>query len=467
MNLKASTRLLLVLLQLAIGWHFFYEGVWKFQNPSWSSKGYLKNAAGPAALPLRSLAGDPDVVPFTGSPAATDIGQRFDAGVWRLKETDPTPDLVKRLTPLDPETKEPVAPGQAKEPLRKYMPEPVEKEWDAYFAAFVKQFKLNPEGLAQKQDIVLMTNLALVGASGDTPGGFAGDAALRSLVLSEHEKRPDASIQLIQAEATLELLKDAYVEWLLEGKKKVKRPNFAGPASEVEVPIWQRLQEYLAKLDEVAALEAQEAGTFHVSGPSKAAKARSEAAAIKSELEAELDNRTTLMKKALRDVLTYEQKRMADVPEPVVESKGWQQLATMDATVKWGLLVIGGCLLLGLFTRSACVLGAALLALFYVSLPPLPGVPEGPMTEGHYLLVNKNLIELLALLALATTRPGDRYGLDVWIGSALRKLRPATKKTLAAAPPPAPPPPTPIHPEPPNGDAATHPAPAHTPELRS
>ena len=55
MKMSIPTRVLLVLLQVAIGWHFFYEGVWKFNNPSWSSKGYLKNAPGPLSQPTKRL----------------------------------------------------------------------------------------------------------------------------------------------------------------------------------------------------------------------------------------------------------------------------------------------------------------------------------------------------------------------------------------------------------------------------
>ena len=69
-------------------------------------------------------------------------------------------------------------------------------------------------------------------------------------------------------------------------------------------------------------------------------------------------------------------------------------------------------LLLGLVTRLACVAGAAFLLMFFLAMPPLPGWPEGPRTEGHYLFINKNVIEMLALLVLATTRSGRWCGLD-------------------------------------------------------
>jgi len=36
----------LVLLRLAIGWHFLYEGIIKITNPNWSAIGYLLDAKG-------------------------------------------------------------------------------------------------------------------------------------------------------------------------------------------------------------------------------------------------------------------------------------------------------------------------------------------------------------------------------------------------------------------------------------
>jgi thiosulfate dehydrogenase [quinone] large subunit len=37
---------MLVLLRIAIGWHFLYEGIAKLQNPDWSASSYLTNSVG-------------------------------------------------------------------------------------------------------------------------------------------------------------------------------------------------------------------------------------------------------------------------------------------------------------------------------------------------------------------------------------------------------------------------------------
>ena len=77
----------------------------------------------------------------------------------------------------------------------------------------------------------------------------------------------------------------------------------------------------------------------------------------------------------------------------------------------WGLILIGGCLMLGLFSRLAALGGIGLLALYYASNPPLFDQTAAAGLEGHYLLVNKNLVELLAL-GVVLFLPAGRLGLD-------------------------------------------------------
>ena len=48
----------LVLLRLAIGWHFLYEGVTKLYNPYWTARGYLLSAEGWLKPLFEKLSGD-------------------------------------------------------------------------------------------------------------------------------------------------------------------------------------------------------------------------------------------------------------------------------------------------------------------------------------------------------------------------------------------------------------------------
>ena len=80
----------------------------------------------------------------------------------------------------------------------------------------------------------------------------------------------------------------------------------------------------------------------------------------------------------------------------------------MDYTVIFGLILIGFCLFLGIATRVASFAAVALLFAFYISNPPFQVNPIGYGVEGHYLIVNKNLIELITLLVLALL-PGSWF----------------------------------------------------------
>jgi len=88
-------------------------------------------------------------------------------------------------------------------------------------------------------------------------------------------------------------------------------------------------------------------------------------------------------------------------------------LNTVDVLNTWGLIAIGLGLVLGLFTRGAALAGCALLLLYYLFNPPFIGLAAGGPAEGNYLLVNKTLIEAVALLYIAVTPLSRRFGLDM------------------------------------------------------
>jgi uncharacterized membrane protein YphA (DoxX/SURF4 family) len=86
-------------------------------------------------------------------------------------------------------------------------------------------------------------------------------------------------------------------------------------------------------------------------------------------------------------------------------------LRVVDLLNIWGLALIGLALILGAATRLASFGGLALLLLYYVANPPLVGMGS-PVAEGSYLLVNKNVVEMMALLVLALVPTGEFLGLD-------------------------------------------------------
>jgi thiosulfate dehydrogenase [quinone] large subunit len=98
----------------------------------------------------------------------------------------------------------------------------------------------------------------------------------------------------------------------------------------------------------------------------------------------------------------------------------------VDAIVPIALLLIGLSLMLGFLTQIGCAGAMAFLVLFYLSQPPLSGLPQSG-AEGTYLLVNKNLIELLAVLTVMAFRTGAMAGLDQLFSR--YKSRPALSTT--------------------------------------
>lgn len=90
-------------------------------------------------------------------------------------------------------------------------------------------------------------------------------------------------------------------------------------------------------------------------------------------------------------------------------------MQAVDMMVPIGLLLVGLSLMLGLLTQFGCLGAIAFLATFYLSQPPLSGMPQAG-AEGTYLYVNKNLIELFAVMAILAFRTGAIAGLDqLWI----------------------------------------------------
>lgn len=86
----------------------------------------------------------------------------------------------------------------------------------------------------------------------------------------------------------------------------------------------------------------------------------------------------------------------------------------------WGLIFIGLGLILGAFTKVASVAGIGLIFLYYLCNPVFPGFYYSIPMEGSYLVVNKNLVELVALFVITVTPTGQYLGLDLLI----RKLVP-------------------------------------------
>lgn len=325
---QSGTRFFLILLRLAIGWHLLVEGIYKFEQTSWSSEVYLREATGPLAPTFRWLAGD---------------------------------SVRERLTP---------GPGGE-------FPEALARDWQNYLKAFASHYELSEEQRTRADTIMEQCM-----------------SCTRHLLTSKSKsvRVPRRYLTFSRELTSLELL-----EAHDQAERELRR------IEDVDIP--SHGKDAFARYREV----------------------KDDIARMRRELKADVDQHTRDFKTALQDVLTDAQKERGAVPEPVGKPIGdWTRLDWSDTIVKYALVIVGGCLLGGLLTRTACVAGAILLLLFYLPMMPLPGWPDSPRSEGHYLWINKNIIEMLALLVLATTRSGRWVGLDGLLSLLFTKRNPST-----------------------------------------
>ncbi len=125
---------------------------------------------------------------------------------------------------------------------------------------------------------------------------------------------------------------------------------------------------------------------------------------------------------AWRDDLTQvaepHQRQLGAIPEPRTPL-GWA-----DLVVKWSNVAIGGCLMIGLLTRWAALGGALFLLSIVLAQFPWPTIyPPDPPSAGKSLLVNKEVVEMMALVALAMLPMGRLAGIDRWLGLWWRRRR--------------------------------------------
>ena len=287
----------MVLLRIAIGWHFAYEGAWKLHEADWRATGYLVQSTGP----LRPV---------------------FHSMVWDV-------DALKRLTP-----------------------EWVKGRIDERYAEVQKHYELT----------------------------------------ADQRKQADAFVR---------------------DRKKEADDIFAGPDFQNELKDYQKF---------LAHIEAQEK-YLGGKGPDFNVERVKYDYIKKAQAQGGLLARAQEPVKAID---TFAQSLLGAGQYADAQGKGVGPLPhekSQTFLIDWAnmlaLTAVGVCLMLGLFTRLAALGGIGLLMLYYFAMPPFPGYPESPMVEGHYLMVNKNLVEALALLMIATTRIGRWGGLDAYVSAIL------------------------------------------------
>ena len=100
-------------------------------------------------------------------------------------------------------------------------------------------------------------------------------------------------------------------------------------------------------------------------------------------------------------------------------------LPWVDALNWIALIVVGITLVLGVFEKVGAFVGIGLLSLYYLAHPSFPWLNQVNV-EGSYWFVNKNLIELVACIAIFQFPTGNYFGLTY----ILNKNRRLTKTNI-------------------------------------
>lgn len=389
-RISLAAVILLVVLRLAIGWQLLYEGLWKIDTLStskpWTSAGYLKNSVGPLRDTFREVAGDPDELGL--------LDYDTTAGNWIQWATD-FRDHFKLNEQQNDQLYRLLYGSQAKVGNRQAFAEalntlPVEKlnvsQEIIWYDAKAKRLYVNAEKFLQPDEKAKLESL-VAGRDDQEAADFR--RALERLY--DRQKKGMGYLKKLAGalKGNPELIGNE--DWQRLGKLdqyKRQLAEYNRDYAKAETAFeWDHLQHTWTKLQ---ALRSE------LTGPIKA-------------MEAE-------MKEDAQAILTTEQLAAGPVPER------WTPLKFTDIATITGLTGLGILLLLGLFTRFASLAAAFMLFNFYMAMPPWPGVPEIPGPE-HSFIINKNLIEVFALLAIAAVPTGQWFGLDRLLGTFIRNWR--------------------------------------------
>jgi len=113
-------------------------------------------------------------------------------------------------------------------------------------------------------------------------------------------------------------------------------------------------------------------------------------------------------------------------------------LRVVDWLNVWGQVLIGLGLIAGCMTRAASIAGALMLGLYYVANPPFIGMDFAVPAEGSTLIVNKNLVEMIALIVVAVLPTSRIAGLDRILAGWWQQRKAGKVRSRAPVPGPQP-----------------------------
>lgn len=292
--LGLASVILLVVLRVAVGWHFFYEGLWKYQEPNFSAEPYFRAAKGPFAETFRGQIPDID-------------------GRVRLETLLGPADEAESAAQASP-------------------------DWQGYVDRAAAHYGYSEEQKKQANDFLV--------------------ARFQQAHRYVADNRKDVDEYLYDLERLKTNESDPLFRDVPFQQKRLydKRTELTGKVEPWLKEIARIQQKLRSDLDELGAPESKSRG-----------------------------------------------------PAPVAKSP----LDSVNHMTIWLTLGVGFCLMVGLFTRPACLVGAGFLALVVAVMPAIPNIyPPSHPSVGHALYINKEVIEMLVLLFMSTTAVGRWGGLD-------------------------------------------------------
>lgn len=424
----------LVLVRMSIGWQFLYEGLWKYNTQQssqpWTSEGYLKNAQGPFREDFRKLTGDPDDLKWLDFDA---MSQRWHG--WRdrfIAHYGLDEKQVQRLDQLLNGPKEHSVPVSA-------VPESAQPALEK-LSNVVKYDAVKGRLLVQGDMPLLPAEAAALYST--VPVAKLPDGYARADEHGEAARHPDGTaiapepldLEFYKAIEALarESAKLGYLQRLaaqLKGNPdrvgvvtlandEKFRPEMA-VAGAGDKSVWLKYGEVQVYKDLLAEFEAARQRAATDFQHNQARMVWQKVQAKRSELVGPIRALDTELKREAQSLLTAEQRTKGAVPPEQTE------LWKVDQLTIAGLIILGALLIFGLGTRLAAIGGAVMLVMFYLPVPPWPGVYLPPEASGpeHSFIINKNLIEALALIAIASLPTGTWFGVDGLIRYVFRRRR--------------------------------------------
>ena len=408
---------LLVLLRMSIGWQFLYEGIWKYSTlqtaKPWSARGYLVNARGPYRDHFRSMTGDPndlDWLDYGQMAAAWDRWHARFLSHYNLDDDQASrlEDLINGKSRYEAELK--VFPENLKaKPLKTRLDKDDAKSVEVvgYDEARQRLFVKADQHLLPREVARLKRETPMVSED----GGLSAAEKEKNKINKDFHKALD---DLYKRQSRL-----SYKERLAAALKGDPTRIGVGDRQDAEAGhefYPGELDQYktrLARHQEMLADADQDFEHDHLDYQWQ------EIQTLRAKLVNPIKALDDELRAAGMKLLTSEQIALGPMSPELT------QMRRVDLTTIAALTVLGALLVLGLFSRVAAIAGAGMLFSFYLVMPPWPGVPEIPGPE-HSLFINKNLIEAVALLAIAFFPTGSWFGLDGLFAGLFRRRRTAT-----------------------------------------